>query len=102
MAIQRVAMSAAAAAAVLIGVVGCSVSPQEDSTTITPSKAESAPDRNVTLDVGTIIHPDGTVEYVDRNVTLDVGTVIHADGTTEYRNNEPIDASTLLEASTGQ
>ncbi|MDR6906080.1 hypothetical protein J2X63_001766 [Agromyces sp. 3263] len=101
MVLQRVGMSVAAAAVVLIGVVGCSVAPQqEDAKTTTPNQA--APDRNLTLDVGTVIYPDGTVEYVGRNVTLGVGAVIHPDGTPDYRGNQPIDASTLLEASTGQ
>lgn len=103
MANRRVGISVVAAAAVLSGILGCSASPEGDSTPTAPNLVKPAPDRNLTLEVGTVIHPDGTIEYRGRNVTLEVGTVIHPDGTVEYRGGTaPVDASTLLEASAGQ
>lgn len=98
MAIRRVGMSIAAAAAVLIGVMGCSV-PSGDSTAVAPTQVERAPDRSVTLEVGTVIHPHGTVEYAERTVTLEVGILIHGDGTVEHRGGSvPADVRALLEA----
>jgi hypothetical protein len=82
MAILRMGMGVAAAATVLIGVIGCSVSADGDSAPAAPNQVEPVPDRIVRLEVGTVIHPDGTVEYRGSNV--------------------PIDVSTLLEAPTGQ
>lgn len=51
----------------------------------------------MTLEVGTVIHPHGTVEYAERTVTLEVAS--SSIGTVEHRGGSVLaDVSSLLEA----
>ncbi|GAA4046563.1 hypothetical protein [Agromyces indicus] len=63
-----------AAAALTAGLTACSVGalPRQASPTPDP------PSRDLTLDVGVIIHSDGTTEHPDRDVMLDVDVILPA------------------------
>ncbi|MGW4928631.1 hypothetical protein ACWEOH_05690 [Agromyces sp. NPDC004153] len=69
-------LSIMAIAVAMVGLVGCTA-PESDEASTTPAPSSTS-NRNVTLDVGHIIHPDGTVEYPARNVNLEVGTILEA------------------------
>lgn len=71
----RAGLVAAAVALALTGVGGCAADTEDE---IARSGDSSAPTRDLNLDVGVIIHADGTHEYPETNVTLGVERVLPA------------------------